>query len=256
MQTCHIYKESIMRKLLLATLLTSSFTSIHAEEIMVSAAASLTDAFNNIAKNYEKAYPEDTVLLNYAGSGALLQQIENGAPVDIFASADQVTMDKAEAKGLIKNDTRKTFVKNTLVVVTEKNNPFKIESLDDLKKTSINRIALANPASVPVGRYTKGVLEANNLWTSLAPKFIETESVRQSLAYVAQGETEAGFVYGTDAAVLKNEVDVAFTVPTQTEITYPIALTKQSKDGSARFYEFIFTPESQKILADYGFSKP
>lgn len=87
-----------MKKIILASLLTSFFTTVHAEEILVSAAASLTDAFNDIAKNYEKAYPEDTVLLNYAGSGALLQQIENGAPVDIFASADQVTMDTAAEK--------------------------------------------------------------------------------------------------------------------------------------------------------------
>lgn len=246
-----------MKKQLIATaLLASIFTMANAEEIMVSAAASLTDAFNDIAKNYEKAHPEDQVMLNYAGSGALLQQMENGAPVDIFASADQTTMDKAVEKGLIKDGSRKTFVKNTLVVVVGKDSKLAIKALEDLKATDVHKIALANPASVPVGRYTKGVLEAANLWADLEPKFIETESVRQSLAYVAQGETETGFVYGTDAAILKDEVNVAFVVPTQTEITYPIALTKESKDGSARFYEFIFTPESQKILEDYGFTKP
>lgn len=246
-----------MKKQLIATaLLASIFTMANAEEIMVSAAASLTDAFNDIAKNYEKANPEDKVMLNYAGSGALLQQMENGAPVDIFASADQTTMDKAVEKGLIKDGSRKTFVKNTLVVVVGKDSKFIVKTLEDLKVADVQKIALANPASVPVGRYTKGVLEAANLWTALEPKFIETESVRQSLAYVAQGETETGFVYGTDAAILKDEVNVAFVVPTQTEITYPIALTKESKDGSARFYEFIFTPESQKILEDYGFTKP
>lgn len=245
-----------MKKIIVATILTTIITSINAREITVSAAASLTDAFNDIAKTYEKEYPEDKILLNYAGSGALLQQMENGAPVDVFASADQITMDKAIEKGLIKDASRKTFVKNTLVVVTEKNNPSNITKLSDLTHPSIHQIALANPASVPVGRYTKGVLEFANLWQALEPKFIETESVRQSLAYVAQGETEAGFVYGTDAAILKNEVDIAFIVPTQSAITYPIALTKESKEGSARFYEFIFSPESQKILADYGFSKP
>ena len=246
-----------MKKQLIATaLLASIFTIANAEEIMVSAAASLTDAFNDIAKNYEKANPEDKVMLNYAGSGALLQQMENGAPVDIFASADQTTMDKAVEKGLIKDGSRKTFVKNTLVVVVGKGSKLAVKTLEDLKQADVHKIALANPASVPVGRYTKGVLEAANLWTDLEPKFIETESVRQSLAYVAQGETETGFVYGTDAAILKDEVNVAFIVPTQTEITYPIALTKESKDGSARFYEFIFTPESQKILEDYGFTKP
>mgnify|MGYP001220132344 FL=1 len=246
-----------MKKQLIATaLLASIFTMANAEEIMVSAAASLTDAFNDIAKNYEKAHPEDQVMLNYAGSGALLQQMENGAPVDIFASADQTTMDKAVEKGLIKDGSRKTFVKNTLVVVVGKDSKLAVKTLEDLKAADVHKIALANPASVPVGRYTKGVLEAANLWADLEPKFIETESVRQSLAYVAQGETETGFVYGTDAAILKDEVNVAFVVPTQTEITYPIALTKESKDGSARFYEFIFTPESQKILEDYGFTKP
>lgn len=246
-----------MKKQLIATtLLASLFATANAEEIMVSAAASLTDAFSTIAKNYEKTYPEDQVLLNFAGSGALLQQMENGAPVDVFASADQTTMDKAVEKSLIKDGTRKTFVKNTLVIVVGKDSQLSLQSLDDLKHADVRQIALANPASVPVGRYTKGVLEAANLWADLSPKFIETESVRQSLAYVAQGETDTGFVYGTDAAILKEEVKVALTVPTQKEISYPIALTKESKDGSSRFYEFIFTPESQQVLENYGFTKP
>lgn len=244
------------KRLIATTLIASMFTLVNAEEITVSAAASLTNAFNDIAKNYEKAYPEDKVSLNYAGSGALLQQMENGAPVDIFASADQTTMDKAVEQKLVKVDTRKTFVKNTLVVVVGKNSQLEINSLNDLTSDKVARIALATPSSVPVGRYTKSVLEVANLWQPLESKFIETESVRQSLAYVAQGETETGFVYGTDAAILKDEVKVALTVPTQTEITYPIALTSTSKAGSARFYEFIFTPESQKILESYGFTKP
>lgn len=244
------------KSLLTATLIASLFTLANAEEIMVSAAASLTNAFNDIAKNYEKQYPEDKILLNYAGSGALLQQMENGAPVDIFASADQATMDKAIENNLIKNDTRRTFVKNTLVVIVGKDSQLQLNNLIDLAQPDVVQIALANPASVPVGRYTKNVLEAADLWSALEPKFIETESVRQSLAYVAQGETETGFVYGTDAAILKDEVKVALTVPTQTPITYSIALTKESKKGSERFYEFIFTPESQQILEGYGFSKP
>lgn len=244
------------KTLLVLSLLATTYSAAYAEEIMVSAAASLTDAFNDIAANYQKEYPEDTILLNYAGSGALLQQIENGAPVDIFASADQTTMDRAEEKGLINNDTRRIFVKNTLVVVIGKNSSLDIKTMDDLKSIDVHRIALANPSSVPVGRYTKSVLEDANLWQALQPKFIETESVRQSLAYVAQGETDTGFVYGTDAAILKDEVNVAFTVPTKTEILYPIALTKNSKSGSLRFYEYIFTPESQHILMNYGFSKP
>lgn len=244
------------KHLIITALMTSIFATANADEIIVSAAASLTDAFNEIATNYQLQHPEDNVLLNYAGSGALLQQMENGAPVDIFASADQATMNKAVEVGLIKADTRKDFVKNTLVLVVEKDSKLAIKSLDDLKEASITTIALANPASVPVGRYTKGVLEAAKLWQALEPKFIETESVRQSLAYVAQGETQVGFVYGTDATILKNEVNVALVVPTATEITYPIALTKDSKDSSTRFYEFIFTPESQQILANYGFSKP
>ncbi|OYQ90065.1 molybdate ABC transporter substrate-binding protein [Wohlfahrtiimonas chitiniclastica] len=246
-----------MKKHLIATtLIASFFTLASAEEIMVSAAASLTNAFTDIAKNYEKAHPEDKVMLNFAGSGALLQQMENGAPVDIFASADQVTMDKAIEKKLVKADTRKTFVQNTLVVIVSTDSKLDPKNLEDLTKTDVTKIALANPASVPVGRYTKSVLEAAKLWQTLEPKFIETESVRQSLAYVAQNETDTGFVYGTDAAVLKKEVRVAFTVPTEQPITYPIALTTDSKKGSDRFYDYIFNADSQKILEDYGFTKP
>ncbi len=245
-----------MKKLLSISLTLAIFNMASAEEIMVSAAASLTNAFNDIAKNYEAKYPEDKVLLNYGASGALLAQMEQGAPVDIFASADQATMDKAIDKSLIQPETRKAFVKNTLVVITPNDSTITITDLADLKKPEIKKIAVANPASVPVGSYTKKVLEGEQLWEVLSPKFIDTENVRQSLAYVAQGEVDSGFVYGTDAAVMKDNVKVQLTVPTKQPIEYPIALTKSAKKGSERFIEFIFTPESQTILENYGFSKP
>lgn len=245
-------------KSLLAVAVIAASGSAFAAEVTVSAAASLTNAFKEIAENFEAANPEHKVLLNFAGSGELLQQIAKGAPVDVFASADQETMDKAQAQGLLNDGSRKDFVQNTLVVITPSNSKLELKALTDLQQDALQRLAISNPESVPVGRYSKQALVTSNLWDALADKMINTQNVRQSLDYVARDEVDAGFVYATDAAIMADKVKVQFTVPLETVVSYPIAVTKEgaAKELSQQFIDYTFNEESQAVLAKFGFSKP
>lgn len=229
-----------------------------AADITVSAAASLTNAFKEIGAAYEKDHPDDKVLFNFAASDPLVQQIAKGAPVDVFASADQDAMDKAEGLKLLAAGTRKNFVANTLVLITPANSKHAIKGLNDLQQPAITRITLGNPASVPVGRYTRNALEQAKLWSAVEPKAIYGTSVRQSLDYVARGEVDAGFVYATDAAVQKDKVTVVATIPTTTPVTYPIALIEKGPQVEAgrRFIAYVMAPGAQAVLAKYGFSRP
>lgn len=247
----------ILKSALAVAVITCS-TSLFAAEVTVSAAASLTNAFKNIVENFEAAYPEHRVLLNFAGSGELLQQIAKGAPVDVFASADQETMDKAQAQGLLNDSSRKNFVQNSLVVITPNNSTLALSTLDDLLQPALQRLAISNPDSVPVGRYSKQALLDSQLWEVLAEKMIYTQNVRQSLDYVARDEVDAGFVYATDAAIMADKVKVQFTVPLVTAVNYPIAVTFEgsSKALSQQFIDYIFRPESLAVLGKYGFNQP
>ena len=230
----------------------------HAADLTVSAAASLTNAFNELGPAFEAANPGHKVLFNYAASGALLQQIAKGAPVDVFASADQETMDQAQNQNLVKAAERKNFVSNTLVVVVPAAATNVPKTVADLGQASYQRVAIGLPASVPVGRYTKAVLEAAGQWAVIEPKMIGANNVRQALDYVARAEVDAGFVYATDAALMPDKVRVAFSVPTKAPILYPVAPFAASANGALaqRFVDFLFSPQAQTVLAKYGFGKP
>ena len=145
---------------------------------------------------------------NFAASGVLLQQIGQGAPVDVFASADQETMNRGAEQKLIDTATRKNFVSNSLVLIEPAKDGVGVKSLQDLTGASVKKIAVGKTATVPVGRYTKQVLDSANLWTVLEPKFVQADSVRQVLDYVSRGEAEAGFVYRTDAAIAGDKVKI------------------------------------------------
>lgn len=249
---------TIVAKLLSTALLAAAAASASAGEVVVSAAASLTNGFRDAAQVYESRYPGAKVSLNFAASGVLLQQIVKGAPVDVFASADQETMDAAQKQGLVAAGERRDFVRNSLVLIVPGANKFHIKRLEDLAQAGITRVAVANPASVPVGRYAQHALEAAKLWPVVQAKAITTQNVRQSLDYVARGEVDAGFVYNTDAALLKDKVTVVFEVPLAEPVLYPVARIKGSAnaDEAARFVAFIVSPAAQTIFAKYGFLKP
>lgn len=229
-----------------------------AQQITVSAAASLTDAFKELGSKFEASKPGATVRFNFAASGVLLQQISQGAPVDVFASADQETMNRAADQKLIDAATRKNFASNSLVLIEPAKEGVGIKSLQDLSGAAVKKIAIGKTATVPVGRYTKEVLDAAHLWTSLEPRFVQADSVRQVLDYVSRGEAEAGFVYRTDAAVMGDKVKVVLTATGHTPVTYPVAVIADSKEKSlARdFIAFLSTDPAQQTLARYGFGKP
>ena len=249
-----------MTSLRLFALLLASSVSLAAQagEITVSAAASLSNAFKDIAPLFEAAHPGSKVQLNFGASGALLAQIAKGAPADVFVSADEETMDQAQGQGLVKAAQRRDLVSNALVVIVPAGAARMPAALAEVAQPGYARIAIGLPASVPVGRYTRGVLEAAKLWSTIEPKMIGASSVRQALDYVARAEVDAGFVYATDAAIMPGKVKVAFTVPTTRPILYPLAaLAGAPNPGeAAKFLDFLFTPPAQAVLAKYGFGKP
>ena len=245
-----------MKKSLIAAVLLAASAFAQAEDITVSAAASLKEAFTDIARQYEKQHPDAKIKLNTAASGTLLQQLAQGAPVDVLATADLATMDKAAAQNLIRPQTRKTFALNSLVLITPKSSSLKISKPKDLQQEGVKRIAVGNPASVPAGRYTKAALEKAGLWQTVEGKMISTQNVRQALDYVSRGEVDAGFVYRTDAMLIRDRVRIVRAVPLGKPVSYAIAVTASSKDAAeaTRYLDIIRTREGSRILQKYGFN--
>jgi molybdate transport system substrate-binding protein len=191
-------------------------------ELLVSAAASLTNALTEIARQYERARG-GRVVLNVGSSSGLARQIVNGAPVDVFLSADEAQMDAVAAAGLLDNASRADLLSNQLVIVVPAGRtPF--ASPRDLTAASIRHVALADPAAVPAGVYAKAYLESLGLWTALQPKVVPTLDVRAALAAVDSGNADAAFVYRTDAAIA-HRTSIAFAVPVAAgpRIVYPAA---------------------------------
>ena len=232
--------------------------TVSAADLTVSAAASLGTAFRELAPMFEAQHPDTPVRLNFGASGALLQQIAKGAPADVFASADQETMDQAQRQSLVRSGERSNFASNTLVVIVPADAKHVPRAVADLAQAVYGRVAIGLPASVPVGRYTQGVLQKAGVWSAIEPRMIGAQNVRQALDYVARGEVDAGFVYATDAALMPDKVKVALTVPTATSILYPIAPLVQAPNAAAAksFVAFVLTAPAQAVLAKHGFGRP
>ncbi len=229
-----------------------------AADLVVSAAASLTNAFKTLAQSYEAQHPDTHIVLNFGASDVLMQQIVRGAPADVFASADQEAMDKAVSEKVIQSGTRRDFVANQLVLIVPSTSAVPVHALSDLTRPDVQRVAIGNPASVPVGRYAKRALDAAGLWQPVSAKAVLAQNVRQALDYVARGEVEAGLVFATDAAVAADKVKVAAPVPLSVPLTYPIAVTAGTRQPqqAADFVAFVLSPAGQAVLAKYGFLKP
>lgn len=227
------------------------------ETIMVSAAASLTEAFTDMESRFETENPGTDVSLNFAGSGNLRAQIEGGAPVDVFASADEKNMDILANKSLIDNSTREDFAQNSLVLIAPATSDFNITGLEDLADSQVERIAIGNPETVPVGKYTRTALTEAGLLNKTENKFILAEDVKQVLTYVERGEVDAGFVYMTDAKTAEpGTIKVVTNVSVSTPVTYPIAVVSSSenKESAQEFVDFVTGEEGQEILQEYGFT--
>lgn len=226
-----------------------------ATNLMVFAAASLTDALKAAAMPYEKQ-TGDRISFNFAGSSTLARQIEEGAPADIFFSADEAKMDRLEKRGLILKGTRTTRLSNTLVIVTTAGSRLDIQSPADLAGPNVKHIALADPKAVPAGIYARIYLEKKKLWARVKPKVVATENVRAALAAVDSGNVEVGIVYRTDAAIAK-DVHVVYRVPRNDgpAIRYPMAVVKDSKHAAAarKFLHYLDSAAAAHVFEKYGF---
>ena len=228
--------------------------SIHAAQVTVFAAASLTDALKQIGAEYEKS-SGDKIIFNFAASGPLARQIEAGAPADIFLSADEARADALAAKGLLVDGSRRSLLGNTLVIVTTPDNTT-IRAPLDLTNAAVRRIAIGDAKSVPFGTYAKEYFSKLGVWPAIEPKAVPCESVRAVLATVESGNVDAGMVYKTDAAISK-KVKVAFEVPAADgpKITYPTALVKNSPqpDAAKKFLEHLSSADATKVFREFGF---
>lgn len=227
--------------------------TLSAAELRVSAAASLSETMTEISDLHQKLHGEKLVL-NFGGSNTLARQIKEGAPCDLFFSADEATLKQLLTEDLLHTNSVANLLGNALVVITPAKIPLQITSAEDL--ASVKRLALGDPAAVPAGIYARKWLESQNAWKAIEPKVVATENVRGALAAVASGNVDAGIVYKTDAMTSK-EVKVTYEVPADQAppIIYPIAATKSSKDqGKAiRFIAFLQTEEATAIFRKHGF---
>lgn len=229
--------------------------SAGANELIVSAAVSLKEAFNEIAALNEKR-TGTKIHFNYGASGALQKQIESGAPADVFASAGAKQMDDLAGKGFIVSVTRSDFARNALVLIV----PAKgtgISSFSDLTNPAVKKIAVGNPKTVPAGQYTDQTLNRLKLLPQIQAKLIFAEDVRQVLDYVVRDEVEAGVVYSSDALSAGDKVKVVARAADDLHdpILYPIAIVKESKQQEAarKFIELVLSSDGQAILVRHGF---
>jgi len=222
-------------------------TDIKPVEIMFSAASSLQDAMKDIGGEFQKNHPEVKINFNFAASGVLEKQIEQGAPVDIFASASQKEINLLEEKGLIVRSTRTNFTRNKLVIIA----PFRL-TIEELK--NLDKIATGDPKTVPAGVYAQTFMENAGIYEMLKPKLIPAENVRQVLDYVERKEVDAGFVYFSDT--LKSNMSVSpINESLYPPIVYPIAVINDSQQPeiSQQFIDYLQSTEGQTILQKYGF---
>ena len=183
-------------------------------------------------------------------------QIEGGAPVDLFASADESQMDILANESLIANNSRKDFAHNSLVLIVPENSTLNITDIKNLADPKIQKISIGNPDTAPVGKYTRLALTEAGLWSQLENKTVLAEDVKQVLVYVERGEVDAGFVYITDAKTAKpGTIKIVTNVSVSTPITYPIAVVSSSehKEKAQKFLDFVTGKEGQEILKEYGF---
>ena len=234
----------------------SNNQNIPAENLTVSAAISLKDAFDEIGNAYQTK-SGIKINFNYGASGALQQQIENGAPVDVFASAGEAQMDALEQRGFVEATARRDFARNSLVLIVPKSSKPHIETFNDLTKPDVLKIAVGNPKTVPAGQYAAESLTKMNLNNALQSKLITAENVRQVLDYVVRGEVDAGIVYATDAQAAKDSVNIVAAADenSHSPILYPLAIIKDDKQKQAaqEFADFVLGAEGQSILRKYGF---
>jgi molybdate transport system substrate-binding protein len=226
-------------------------------DLLVFGAASLRNALDEVNTQYQRANSRK-VVVSYAASSALAKQIENGAPADIFMSADLDWMDYLAGRRLIKPDTRANFLGNRLVLVAAADSQMTLTIAPNFPLAQAlgnGRLAMADPASVPAGKYGKAALEALGVWPSVAGRIAPAQDVRATLAFVSRGEAPLGIVYQTDAAADKG-VRIVGTFPPSSHppIIYPIAVTATSTNpDTAAYLAFLKSPAARPAFEKQGF---
>ena len=226
-----------------------------AAEIHVSAAASLTDALRVVARAWE-AKSGDTIRFNFAASSTLARQISEGAPADLFISADEEKMDQLQKRGLIRTDTRCSLLSNTLVIAVPADGTVQIRKPRDLATRAVRRIAIAEPETVPAGIYARRYLRKIGIWNRIRDRIVPTENVRATLSAVESGNVDAGIVYRTDALSSKKiKVAVEISRREGPVISYPFAVLKAASDPAAarRFLAYLSSPAAREVFQRYGF---
>ncbi|WP_223588069.1 molybdate ABC transporter substrate-binding protein [Neobacillus bataviensis] len=225
-------------------------------ELTISAAASLQNALNDIKADFEKKHPNVIINYNFGASGALQQQISQGAPVDLFFSAAEDKFQKLVQDGLIEKKNGTDLVGNDLVLIVPKDSNKEINSFEDLTKA--DKVALGTPESVPAGQYGKQTLDELNVWKSIEGKVVYAKDVRQVLTYVESNNVDAGLVYKTDA-ITSQKVEIVSTATEDTHdpIIYPLGVIKNSphQKEAQLFYDYLKGDQSMKTLEKYGFKK-
>jgi molybdate transport system substrate-binding protein len=223
----------------------------------VSAAASLTDALKELNTLYVQINQNVTVTPNFASSGTLQTQIQNGAPCDVFISAAPAQMDNLQKGQLIVGNNRKNLLLNKVVLVAPGANPLGLKSFSDLAGDSVKKIAIGDPKSVPAGTYAQQIFDELGITAKIQSKLILGSDVRQVLTYVESGNVDAGVVYSTDAKT-STKITVVANGPddVNAKIVYPVAVIKASKvaEAARKYEDFLFSTDAKAVFEKYGFS--
>ncbi|RYY74138.1 MAG: molybdate ABC transporter substrate-binding protein [Gammaproteobacteria bacterium] len=228
----------------------------HANEVNLHAAASLTDALTELSNDFEKLHPGVTIKKSFAGSSTLAKQIENGAPTDLFISADTDWVDYLQTRGILDDASRKKLLNNELVLIAPLKSKVNIllDPAFNLNTAVSGRICTGDPTSVPVGKYAKQSLVHYNWWNKIESRVVGTEDVRTALMFVEREECGLGIVYKTDALLSKKiKIIATFPDPSHKPIEYPGALTKTADSDAKEFWMFLQSKNAKSVFSRYGF---
>ena len=256
--------KKLLRFMLIATPLFLTLTSCSlnskenniesTSELTLSVAASLKESMLEIKELFEKEHTNIALNLNFGSSGSLQQQIEQGAPCNLFISAGQSQMNALEEKGLIENNTRKDLLKNALVLIGSPNS--NISDIQDLTTDKVKHIAIGEPASVPAGKYADEVITNLNIKDTISDKLVFAKDVKEVLSWVSTDNAEVGFVYKSDT-IAANSIKVIKEFPDtlHSPINYPIAIIKDNSDmdNTKKLYDYLNTDEAKEIFKKYGY---
>ncbi|HZG14318.1 MAG TPA: molybdate ABC transporter substrate-binding protein [Candidatus Bathyarchaeia archaeon] len=228
-------------------------------ELYILAAASLSDALKELKPLYESTHEGISLVTTFGSSGTLQQQIEQGAPADVFFSAGAPQMEALVTKGLVAKEQQMNLLTNELVLIVPKDAPATVTSVEDISNPELKKVAIGQPQTVPAGKYAQQSMMNLGVWENIQDKIIFAKDVRQVLTYVETGNVEAGFVYKTDA-LSSGRIRIAATADPATHqpIVYPLGIVKSTRHGkeAEAFYQWLQGEEAKRVFAKYGFAAP